>query len=71
MADLFNLEKLTVSMVVVTEADSLENAKLIFSFFEKLIGTIECCGSADCEVSLDCCLGNSAIRINYTNQNYN
>ena len=70
MAALFNLEKLTVSMIVVTEADSLVNAKLIFSFSEKLIGTIECCGCAGCEVSLDCWLGNSVIRISYIRINY-
>ena len=63
MAALFNLEKLTVSMVVVTEADSLENAKLIFSFFENFIGTSESCGCTGCGVSCDCWLGKSGIRI--------
>ena len=65
MAALFNLEKLTVSITVVTEADSLENAKLIFSSFEKLIGTIELCDCTGCEVSFDCWLGTSVIRISY------
>ena len=65
MAAHCNLEKLMVSIIVVTEADSLENAKLIFSFFEKLIGTIDCCGCADCEASLDCWLDKPVIRISY------